>query len=92
MGGFYELVGIDCCQLHTYYYFYSPRTIKHPQDAIKSGYACDAMRLVINDREETLIKVTRINIVKYFYKKYIKNAGTFLLGYRVNWEREIKNL
>jgi hypothetical protein len=32
------------------------------------------------------------NIFEYIYKKYFKEAGTFRLGYRVNWEKEMKRI
>jgi hypothetical protein len=32
------------------------------------------------------------NPLEYIYLKYFKKAGTFHLGYRVDWEKEIKKL
>jgi hypothetical protein len=42
---------------------------------LNSGYASDAMRLVIDDREEYPIKIRFMhNIFEYIYKKYFKKA------------------
>jgi len=91
MSGFYELKCMDWSGFYTYYYFYSPRTIRNPKMALNSGYAPDGMRLVIDDRDERPITVRFMhNIFKYIYLKYFKKAGTFHLGYRVDWEKENK--
>lgn len=91
MSGFYELECVDWFGFSTYYYFYSPRAIRNPKMALNRGYASDAMRLVIDDREEKPIKIRSIhNIFEYIYKKYFKKAGTFRMGYRVDWEKEMK--
>lgn len=91
MSGFYELKCIDWMGFYTYYYFYSPRAICNPKMALNRGYASDAMRLVIDDREESPIEIRFIyNIFEYIYKKHFKKAGTFRLGYRVDWEKERK--
>ena len=76
---------------YTYYYFYSPRAIRNPKIALNHGYASDAMRLVIDDREEKPIEIRFVhNIFEYVYKKYFKKARTFKLGYRVDWKKERK--
>lgn len=92
MKGFYELVCLDFCGFETYYYFYSPRAIRDPKKALNNGYAPDGMRLVVDDREECPLTIRPVNIFEYFYKKYYKKAGTFRWGYRVNWEKETKNI
>ena len=56
MSGFYELKCMDRQGFYTYYYFYSPRAIRNPKMALNSGYASDAMRLVVDDREESGFK------------------------------------
>ena len=91
MSGFYELKGMDRQGFYTYYYFYSPHAIRNPKMALNSGYASDAMRLVVDDREESPVTIRFMhNIFEYIYLKYFKKAGTFRLGYRVNWEKENK--
>lgn len=91
MSGFYELKCLDKMGFYTYYYFYSPRTIRNLKKVLNRGYASDAMRLVIDDREESPIEIKFIhNIFEYIYKKYFKKAGTFKLGYRVDWKKERK--
>lgn len=93
MSGFYELKCMDRMGFYTYYYFYSPRIIRYPKIALNRGYAPDAMRLVIDDKEESPLEIKFIhNIFKYIYKKYFKKAGTFILGYRVDWEKERKKI
>jgi len=93
MSGFYELKCMDGMGFYTYYYFYSPRAIRNPKMALNRGYVSDAMRLVVDDREESPIEIRFMhNIFEYIYKKYFKKAGTFRLGYRVNWEKEIKKI
>ena len=93
MSGFYELKCMDWMGFYTYYYFYSPRAIRNPKMALNRGYASDAMRLVVDDREENPIEIRPMhNIFEYIYKKYFKKAGTFRLGYRVDWEKERKKI
>jgi hypothetical protein len=93
MSGFYELKGMDKMGFYTYYYFYSPRTPRNPKTALQNGYAPDAMRIVFDDRYESPIEIKFMhNIFEYIYKKYFKKAGTFRLGYRVDWEKEIKKI
>ena len=92
MSGFYELKCMDKMGFYTYYYFYSPRAICNPKVALKRGYASDAMRLVVDDREESPIEIRFIDMFEYIYKKYFKKAGTFRLGYRVDWEKEMKKI
>ena len=91
MSGFYELKCMDRQGFYTYYYFYSPRAIRNPKTALNNGYAPDAMRIIVDDREENPVTIRFMhNIFKYIYLKYFKKAGTFRLGYRVNWEKENK--
>ena len=91
MSGFYELECIDWFGFSAYYYFYSSREIRNLKTALNRGCAPDAMRMVVDDREDNPIKIRSIhNIFKYIYKKYFKKAGTFRMGYRVDWEKEIK--
>jgi hypothetical protein len=91
MSGFYELKAIDSQGFYDYYYFYCPRTIRNLKSALNSGCAPDAMRLVVEDREEKPIKIRPMhNIFEYIYKKYLKKAETFRMGYRVDWEKEMK--
>ena len=91
MSRFYELECIDWFGFSTYYYFYSPREIRNLKTTLNRGCAPDAMRIVVDDREDNPIKIRSIhNIFKYIYKKYFKKAGTFRMGYRVDWEKEIK--
>jgi hypothetical protein len=94
MSGFYELECIDdWTGFYTYYYFYSPRAIRNPKMVLNRGYAPDAMRLVVDDREEKPIKIRFMhNIFEYIYKKYFKKAGTFRMGCRVDWEKEMKKI
>lgn len=94
MSGFYELECIDdWTGFYTYYYFYSPRAIRNPKMALNRGYAPDAMRLVVDDREEKPIKIRFMhNIFEYIYKKYFKKAETFRMGCRVDWEKEMKKI
>lgn len=91
MNGFYELECLDWFGFSTYYYFYSPREIRNPKTALNRGCAPDAMRIIVDDREEEPIKIRSIhNIFEYIYKKYFKKAGTFRMGYRVDWEKEME--
>lgn len=91
--GFYELKGMDRLGFYTYYYFYSPRTPRSPKTALQRGYAPDAMRIVFDDRDESPVEIRIMhNIFEYIYKKYFKKAGTFRLGYRIDWEKEIKKI
>ena len=93
MSGFYELTCIDSMGFYTYYYFYSPRHPRNPKSALRHGYGPDAMRFIINDREESPVELRFMNnIFEYIYKKYFKKAGTFNLGYRVDWEKENKKI
>lgn len=93
MSGFYEMKCMDDFGFYTYYYFYSPRAIRNPKSALKYGYAPDSLRLLIDDREESPIEICFMhNIFEYIYKKYFKKAGTFHLGYRVNWKKEWKEI
>lgn len=89
MSGFYELVCLDSFGFYTYYYFYSPRAIRNPKSALKNGYAPDAVRILVDDREETPLNIRFMhNPLKYVYKKYFQKV--FSCGYRVNWEKEFK--
>ena len=93
MSGYYELTCIDKLGFFTYYYFYSPRTIRNPKLALNSGYAPDALRLLVDDRYESPVGIRFMyNIFEYIYLKYFKKAGTFSVGYRVNWEKESKEI
>lgn len=92
MSGFYELKTIDFQGFYNYYYFYSPRAIRNPKSALNSGCAPDGVRLLVDDRNETPVTIRFMhNIFEYFYLKYFKKAGTFHLGWRCNWEKEIKD-
>lgn len=90
MSGFYELKCIDAFDFPVYYYFYSPRAIRNPKGALKSGYAPDKLRLLVDDREDSPCGIRFIhNPFEYIYLKYFKKAGTFKFGgYRLNWEKE----
>lgn len=91
MNGFYELECVDWFGFSTYYYFYSHCAISNLKTALNRGCAPDGMRIVVDDREDNPIKIRSIhNIFEYIYKKYFKKAGTFRMGYRVDWEKEIK--
>lgn len=93
MSGFYELKCMDVMGFYTYYYFYSPHAIRNSKTALKRGYTPDGMRIVVDDREEHPIEIRFMhNIFEYIYKKYFKKAGTFRLGYRVDWEKEFEKL
>lgn len=93
MSGFYELKCMNEMGFYTYYYFYSPCVIHNFKTALNCGCAPDAMRIVVDDREESPIEIRFIhNVFEYIYKKYFKKAGTFRLGYRVDWEKEIKKI
>ena len=93
MSGFYELECVDRVGRSIYYNIYSPRAIRNPKMALNRGYAPDAMRLVVDDREEKPIKIRFMhNIFEYIYKKYFKQANTFRMGYRVDWEKEMKKI
>ena len=88
MSGFYELKCMDRMGFYTYYYFYSPRAIRNAKVALNHGYAPDAMRIVVDDREESPVEVRFMhNVFEYFYNKYFKKAGTFKSGERVDWEK-----
>ncbi len=91
MSGFYELKAIDSQGFYDYYYFYSPRAIRNPKSALNSGCAPDAVRLLVDDKYESPVAIRFVhNIFEYIYLKYFKKAGTFHLGYRSDWEKEIK--
>ena len=91
MSRFYELECIDRFDFSTYYYFYSPREIRNLKTVLNRDCAPDAMRIIVDDREDNPIKIRSIhNIFTYIYKKYFKKAGTFRMGYRVDWEKEMK--
>ena len=93
MNRFYELECVDWFGFSTYYYFYSPCEIRDLKMVLNRGCAPDAMRIVVDDREEKPIKIRSIhNIFEYIYKKYFKKAETFRMGYRVNWEKEMKEM
>jgi hypothetical protein len=74
MSGFYELKCKNPKKsTYTFYYFYSPRPIKSPKDAIKRGHAPDKIRIVIGDENETPIQIRFMhNIFEYLYKKYFQ--------------------
>lgn len=91
MSGFYELTCIDSQGFFTYYYFYSHRAIRNLKVVLNSGYAPDGMRLIVDDREENPVTIRFIhNIFEYIYLKYFKKRRTFIFGYRVDWEKELK--
>lgn len=91
MGGYYELKTIDSQGFYNYYYFYSLREICDFKSALNRGCAPDAIRLLVDDKYETPVSIRLVhNIFEYIYLKYFKKAGTFHLGYRSNWEKEIK--
>lgn len=91
MSGFYELTCLDSFGFYTYYYFYSPRAIRNPKSALQNGYAPDALRVIVDYREEPPISIRFMyNPLEYLYKKYFKKQSTFSCGYRVNWEKENK--
>ena len=61
--------------------------------ALNRGCVPDVMRIVVDDREEKPIKIRPIhNIFEYIDKKYFKKVETFRMGYRVNWEKEMKKM
>lgn len=89
MSGLYELKCHDAFGFVVYYYFYSPRAPRNPKAALKSGYAPDKMRLLIEEREDEPFAIRFVhNPFEYFYLKYFKKAATFLFGYRLNWEKK----
>lgn len=90
MSGLYELKCIDAFGFPVYYYFYSPRAIRNPKGALKSGCAPDKLRLLVEDREDSPCGVRFVhNPFEYIYLKYFKKAGTFKFdGYRLDWEKE----
>lgn len=90
MSGYYELTTINFNDTHHYYYFYSPRAIRNPKSALNYGCAPDAVRLLIQDKEETPVHVAFISPFNYFYRKYFKKRRSFIFGYRCDWEKEIK--
>lgn len=90
MSGFYELKCIDTFDFPVYYYFYSPRAIRNPKGALKSGCAPDKLRLLVIDRDDSPCEIRFMhNPFEYIYLKYFKKAGTFRFGgYRLDWEKE----
>lgn len=93
MSGFYELVCLDEVGLFKYYYFYSPRAPKSAKVALQSGYAPDAIRLLVFEEDELPVRIRRMNnIFEYIYKKYFKKKHSFTFGRRVDWEVEIKSI
>ena len=72
-GGLYELKCENVAGEYSYYYFYSPRTIRKPTDAIKNGFASDALRIEIADKDETPIEVRFMyNPFEFIFKKYFQ--------------------
>jgi hypothetical protein len=92
MVGFYELTCIDSNKIFTYYYFHSPKAIRHIRYVLENNYAPAGLRLVLFFRKENnqLVRLRIMNPFEYFYKKYIKNSWTSTTGYRVDWERIFK--
>ena len=89
MSGFYELKCFDAFGFVVYYYFYSSRAPRSPKAVLNKGYAPEKMRLLIEDREDEPFAIRFVhNPFEYFYLKYFKRIGTFLWGYRLNWEKE----
>lgn len=74
MSGFYELKCKNPKKsTYTFYYFYSPRPIRSPKGAIKSGFAPDKVRLSITYENETPVQIRFMhNIFEYLYKKYFQ--------------------
>ena len=84
MSGFYELECIDTFGFPVYYYFYSPCAIRNPKGALKSGYAPEKVRLLVDDREDSPCGIRFVhNPFEYLYLKYFKRGG-----YRLDWEKE----
>lgn len=86
---FFELVTIEpVCGLCHYYYFY-PIEACHPK-SLKFGGSCpDKLRMLIEDRNETPLYLTRISFFQYIKNKYLRKATSrFYYGKRINWEKE----
>lgn len=83
----YELRTIDPINGNTLYYYFSTwQTIRNAKKLAKP--IPDKIRILVEDREESLVTVELIDPLKYFYRKFLKNPYSFWFGYRVNWEKE----
>ena len=85
---FFELVTFEpVCGFYHYYYFY-PVGACHPRSLkLDSNYPAK-LRILIEDRDETPISLIRISFFQYIYNKYLRKAGAFHCGNRINWEKE----
>lgn len=86
---FYEIITLEpiCGYEHAYYiYTYFPISAKST-DNIKP--IPDKVRLIIEDREEHIIKINHLSFWKWFYLKYIHhNWIRPMYRYRIDWEKE----
>lgn len=83
----YELITIEpICGFYHYYYFTTWQTVRNSKKLAKP--IPDKMRILIDDRYETLIDTRLIDPLKWIYRKYFKKRASFHLGQRIDWEKE----
>lgn len=85
---FFELVTIEpVCGFYHYYYFY-PVGACYPRSLILNHNYPAKLRILIEDKDETPVSLTRISFFRYIYNKYLRKASAFHCGNRINWEKE----
>ena len=85
---YYEIItsGFDANLGWENAYFVSTNTPIHNNN--NQSPIPDKVRILIEDREETIIEIRRLNLVKYLYLKYKPNNFVKYDTIRVCWEKE----
>lgn len=90
---FFHFTEIKCTnEFHDWYgYFYinAYKPLRNQNNALNNSYVPDGFRLILMDQYWTPVEIRgNFGFIGYIYKKYFKRY--FHLGYRVNWEKELK--
>ena len=85
--GMYELITMEPVSGYYHYYYFctwgqAVRSTKMQRPIPEK------IRLLVDDRYETPIRITILSPLQYLYRKYLKKGWTFSWGYRIHWEKE----
>lgn len=90
---YYELQTMDPMGFDHYYYYTMMFPVPSEEPAeFNNSNTPQGVRLLAEDWLEIPVKIKRLTLPQYLWRKYFKRNGTFGLfhGCRIDWEKEWK--
>jgi len=86
---FFELVTIEPVYGLCHYYYFYPVGVHHTWYLTLDSNYPSKLLMLIKDRNETPLYLTKISFFQYIKNKYLRKATSrFFYGKRINWEKE----